>query len=95
MCIITIIILLLSQTPLLWHFALRAADKFHSKYARWPGSGAMMYHNNNNNNSQQQSVGGKVMGVCLIVVIGYYYFMILCIVKLERKVNSFVLYIFM
>lgn len=27
-----------AQTPLLWYLALRAADLFYNKYARWPGA---------------------------------------------------------
>lgn len=30
--------MLIIQTPLLWYLALRAADLFYAKYARWPGS---------------------------------------------------------
>jgi amyloid beta precursor protein binding protein 1 len=29
---------LVVQTPLLWYLALRAADLFYNKYARWPGA---------------------------------------------------------
>ncbi len=34
---LNVMCIVVAQTPILWYLALRATDRFHSKYARYPG----------------------------------------------------------